>query len=134
MKIITKREETGKLRVVTMPEGASLTQEQFKDDCDANKIINKYKKTRQITHLRASQGVYADLSELEDYQTMLGHVQKAEMAMMALPPALRNKFNGNPADMIAYLQDPANYEESVALGLREKPTAAPAAPTPDPKS
>lgn len=126
MKIISKR-ANGKRRVQTIFEGPSLTQQQFKDDCDVNFIMDKYMKTG-VWPATDKKGMYADVSEIGDYQSMLEQVKLADEAMMTLPPELRNRFGGDPGAFIAYLQDPANYEESVKLGLREE-----GAPVPKPK-
>ena len=35
--------------------GESLTQQQFKEECDVNHILAKYRKTNMITHLNKHQ-------------------------------------------------------------------------------
>ena len=39
---------------------------------------------------------------------------------MDLPAKIRQRFNNNPAELIAFLQNSDNIEEAVELGLMEK--------------
>ena len=39
-----------------------MTDQQFKDDCDVNFIVDKFTKTGHLTHLAKFQGMYADVS------------------------------------------------------------------------
>ena len=127
MKVIHK-EKTGRVRVSTVNDAPSLTQQQFKDQCDVNKIIAKYKTTGEWTHLTKKGGVYADVSSIKDYHQSLQKVLDANNAFAALPAQIRNRFQNDPAQLLAFLQDPKNHAEGVELGLFEKPK--PPAPAP----
>lgn len=125
MKKITN--QNGRIRVQTINEEPTRTQQHYKDQCDVNNIIAKYKKTGVITHLARSQGVYADVSQITDYQTSLQKVMDAQNAFSTLPSELRLRFNNDPQQLLAFLQDPKNYDEGVTLGLYEQKTE----PTPE---
>jgi len=127
MKVVTKRPD-GSKRVQTINEEPTLTQQQFKDEVNINNIVKKYKKTGQWTHLHGKTGTFADFSELPSYQDALHTVMKADESFMQLPSTLRTKFNNNPQELITYLSDPKNIEESIQLGLRQKPTPTPTTP------
>ena len=58
MKVIEKR-KNGSIRVYTVNNEPSMTDQQFKDDCDVNFIVNKFTKTGHLTHLAKFQGMYA---------------------------------------------------------------------------
>lgn len=118
---ITVNKETGRVHVETVNKEPSMTQQQFKEECDINNIMKKYSTTGEFTHLTRKGGQYADFSEITDYQTMLDTVRYAEEAFASLPAEVRKKFSNNPGDLIAYLQDPNNREEAITLGLVEKP-------------
>ena len=49
MKVIEKR-KNGSIRVYTVNNEPSMTDQQFKDDCDVNSIVNKFTKTGHLTH------------------------------------------------------------------------------------
>jgi phage internal scaffolding protein len=120
MQKITVR-ENGTTKVVTINNQPSLAQQQFKDECDVNKIMKKYEQTGQIYHLNKKQGVYADLSTINNYQEMLHDIQKAEEAFDSLPAEVRYKFRNDPSQLITFLADPQNKEEAIKIGLIEKP-------------
>lgn len=117
--IISIHKETGRVHVATINKDPSLTQQQFKDECDINNIIKKYETTGEFTHLTRKQGQYADFSNITDYQTMLETVKYADEAFAALPAQMRLRFKNNPGDLLNFLQDKNNYDEAVKLGLIE---------------
>lgn len=104
-----------------VPKGTSLTQQQFKEECDVNNILAKYKKTGMISHINKHQGNFGDFSSVEDYQTSLDKLTTAQDSFNHLPSELRNRFENDPAKLIEFLQSKENYEESIKLGLRKKP-------------
>lgn len=94
----------------------SLTKQSDKDKCDINKIIAKYEKTGMLP-INKNQALYADFSELPDYNEALNIVIKAEQQFMELPASIRDKFNNSPEQMLEFMSDEKNYDEAVSLGL-----------------
>ena len=97
-----------------------MTQQQFKEECDVNNILAKYRKTGLVTHLSKHQGKFGDFSSLEDYQTSIGKIQEAQQSFLQLPSELRSKFENDPAKLIEFLSDANNDEEAVKYGLKVK--------------
>jgi len=112
----------GSLRIQSIQTKPGRTQRAFKDETDVNKIIAKYKKTGQWTHVTNKTGTYADMTEIGDYQAALQTTINAEMAFMKLPSEVRAKFENNPGQLIEFLKDEKNNEEAIRMGLRNKPT------------
>lgn len=114
------------------------TQQSFKAECDINNILKKYQKTGAITHVNNHGDRYADLTAT-DYHAALNQQIKAQNMFNELPSSLRNKFNGDPAQFLAFVQDETNKAEMAELGLLKKgvditpaePAVAPE-PTPEP--
>jgi len=106
-------------RVSTVNNTPTRTQQQFRDQVDVNNIIAKYKKTGEWQHLTHRQGVYADVSNITDYQTSLNKVIRANAAFASLPAQIRLRFENDPSKLLAFMQDPQNYDEGVKLGLIE---------------
>ncbi len=102
----------------TKQEGESLTQQQFKAECDVNNILAKYKRTGMLTHIHKHQGNFGDFSSIEDYQTSLGKLMQAQQNFESLPSELRAKFENDPAKLISFLSDEKNNAEAVKLGLK----------------
>lgn len=114
----------------------SMTKQEFLPDCDINNILAEFKVTGQIRHLaaNAAAGVYADLSSVPDFQTALNTVAAGEAAFATLPSKLRARFENDPAQFLAFMEDPANQDEIIKLGLAidTRPPAPPEPPTPPP--
>lgn len=103
----------------------------FREECDVNVILQRFMKTGDIK-FKQNPGVYADVSEITDLQGALNQISQANEAFDALPADLRYKFGNSPVEMINFLQDPSNYEESVKLGLRVRPETGPGSARPEP--
>lgn len=119
--------EGDRVRVQQISTKPSRTQQQFKQQCDVNHIIAKYKKTGEFVHVTRKQGVYADISGITDYATSLQKVMDANAAFSTLPSAVRLRFNNDPSKLLAFMQNPNNYDEGVELGIFEK-KASPSTP------
>lgn len=119
--ITTYYRENGKLlrrSVETLHTEESLTQQQFKDECDINNIMAQALKGQQITHLNRSQGTYSEMTQYNfNYHEALTIVTKAEQAFDDLPSNLRERFENDPNKLIMFLEDPANREEAENLGI-----------------
>lgn len=114
-------EKNGRVRVGTKnPKPDQKAQQQFKDQCDVNLIVAKYKNTGEWLHLTKRQGVYADVSAITDYHESLQKVLDANAAFAALPASIRTRFDNDPAKLLAFMQDKENYAEGVKIGLFEK--------------
>lgn len=121
---------TGSLRIQTMNSEPSMTQQQFADDCDVNNILRKHGHDPvAFQALTRPGGVYADFSNITDYQAMLDTVMNAQDAFASLPAHLRSRFGNDPNQLLSFIQNPSNYDEGVSLGLLNSKTPNPAAST-----
>lgn len=124
------RLENGNVKVQTINNEPTKTQQQFKDQCDINLIMKKYRETGQISHLRNSQGQYLDVSELPSYQEALNTLITANNSFASLSSEVRKRFGNDPKNMIEFLSDPSNDPEAIKLGLKISPPST----TPNPNS
>lgn len=112
---------------------ATMTQQQFKKECDINNILKKYQKTGLIEHVQQFNGQYADLSEPCDYQTALNVVIEAQAAFDSLPSSIRKRFSNSPQEFLEFVNDPSNLEEGIKLGIYNAPQdPLPASPAAEP--
>lgn len=116
MKTITRR-PNGSTRVITKNSGKSMTDTQFKDDCDINVIIKRFGLHGPYPHQTKRPGVYTDASQVPDLFNATLMVQEAQESFQQLPAEAREKFKNDPREMYQWLQDPKNTEEAIKLGL-----------------
>jgi hypothetical protein len=115
-KVITVR-PNGSKRVSTFNLEPSLTDQQWKEDADPNNIIEKYKRTGQLTYVSQIQGKFADVSDVQSLHEGLITVQKAKDDFMNLSSEIRKRFNNSVIEMVQFLNDPKNKKEAIELGL-----------------
>ena len=103
--------------------GDGRTKQCFRSSCDINKMVAQYRKTGMFTNLNRRVPVFADVSECKSYQESLDVVIKAQDMFNSLPVLLRERFQNDPGEMVAFLQDEANLAEAIKLGLVVAPKA-----------
>nr|QJB19989.1 MAG: internal scaffolding protein [Microvirus sp.] len=94
----------------------SLAQQHMKDECDINVIVERFGVTGQLP-VRAIEPSYGDFSGVSDYHTALNKIKAAEAEFMALPAKLRAKFDHDPNALLNFLENEANRDEAIELGL-----------------
>lgn len=107
----------GTLDIGHINDDPSLTQQQFKDECDINNILRSYQETGTINHLNPRAGIFGDFSDVKDFKESLELVQYANEQFMQLPAKVRSRFQNNPAELVEFCNNPNNLEEAIQLGL-----------------
>lgn len=92
------------------------TKQSMKAECDINNILAKYQKTGAVSHLAKHGGSYGFAPAL-DFHSAVNLVQRAQGMFDDLPASLRRRFNNDPGEFLAFIQDPANTPEAIKLGL-----------------
>lgn len=95
----------------------SLTKQSFKKECDVNSVLERYKKTGSITHVRQGQGQYGDFTGHTDYQTSVNSVITAQETFMALPAVIRKRFGNDPSQLLEFLSHEENFDQAKQMGL-----------------
>lgn len=108
-------------RVRFFCEGQSLTKQSMKAECDINGIMKRFERTGLISHVVAREAYFANVSEVPDFAQAVAVVRDAENMFMSLPAKLRARFDNDAAKYVQFCGDPANYQEMMDLGLRDKP-------------
>lgn len=113
----------------------SMTKQSFKAECDINNIIKSFSQTGMINHISQRRAQYVDLPDSVDFQEAIATVELARTAFMTLPSKVRDRFQNDPEQFLAFLHDPKNEDEARALGLlNPKPAPPPGAPGTPPNS
>jgi len=110
----------GTVKIETINELPSRTKKGMREMVNVNAILRKYRQTGILTHVSSKDGTYGDFSEIKDFAGALNTVIKAKEQFELLPAEVRSRFGNNPQELIKFLQDPKNVDESVKLGLRVK--------------
>ncbi len=93
------------------------TRQSFKDECDINKLMSKYQKTGAITHFAKHAPRYGFAAGV-DFEEAMTIVAEGDSMFEDLPASLRKRFV-TPGGFLDFVQDEANAEEMITLGLRD---------------
>lgn len=97
------------------------TKQSFKDECDINSIMGRYARTGELTHIQQNIARYGDFSNANDYHQALLDIEEAQRQFMELPAAIRARVHHDPGEFLTFVDDPANYEECVKMGIIPDP-------------
>ena len=103
----------------------SRVHQSFKSEADINNIIRKHRTTGVVDYVNRSLPSYSDVSSFTDYHSSLQVVSRAEDAFFKLPAKVREEFSNSPGYLLAFLENPANRDRAIDLGLIEKPVVPP---------
>lgn len=104
----------------------SLVQQAPSVDADINVIVKRFGISERMPVVPADPRFYGDLGDVPDLGTALRRVNEARDRFMALPVDLRNRFQNSPAVLWDFVNNPANAEEAVRLGLLRRLEEGPA--------
>ncbi|AYP28829.1 MAG: minor capsid protein [Microviridae sp.] len=99
--------------------GEVITQQHFAVDCDLNNMVKRFG-IKGVPVMPIDPSSYGDFSGAPDLREALEIIRDAREQFEALPAVMRRRFDNNPAELYAFLQDPQNVEEAITLGLLTK--------------
>jgi Chlamydia-phage Chp2 scaffold (Chlamy_scaf). len=105
---------------VTCPPEEDMTQQQFAEEVDINTIVRRFGLDGTMPET-LDMPVTGDFTTVVDFQTAMQLTTQADQAFMTLPAPMRKRFNHNPGELMAFLDDDTNRDEAIALGLVNKP-------------
>lgn len=110
----------------------TLTQQQFLEESNINTIAERFGLTGMLpVNQRAPQ--YGDFCGVNDFQSAMNAIRRAEESFMAMPALVRERFGHDPQQFLAFCEDPNNLEEARKLGLvTGGPRIPPQEPAPAP--
>lgn len=108
--------------VAQISDEPSLTKQSFAADADINTIMERYAKTGYLVdplNPSTRKPQFDDFSSVPDFQEAQEIVARSCEMFDDLPSKLRDRFNNDPLDLLAFMSDPANHEEAIKLGIVE---------------
>nr|AVQ10249.1 portal protein [Gokushovirinae environmental samples] len=116
------------IRVQADIHGASMTRQEFTDECDVNAIMRRYEASGIWPFQpQGVEPVYVDFYGMPDLQGAMASMIQAEEAFMRLPALVRKEFDNDAMRFVEYAQDGNNVDK-----LREWGLAEPKKPEPSP--
>lgn len=115
-------------------ERSGKTKQSFKDECDINFILSRFRRTRVIDWVSKNPPRYGDATGY-DFQKAMDTVVKGREAFAGLPSHIRSRFANDPAQFLDFVHDEANADEMRKMGLlgpKEEPATVPATPVAPP--
>lgn len=97
-------------------EGPGRTKQSFKAESDINNIMARYLKTGVLEFTQKNEPRYGDVTGFE-YQSAMQIVANAKSMFNELPAELRRRFQNEPAQLLAFVQNEANRVEAEEMGL-----------------
>jgi len=94
----------------------SLAQQNSKDEADINTIVKRFNLTGELPS-GVSVPKYADFDDVVDYHSALNMVIAADHAFMALPAAIRARFDNDAGAFVDFVSDPSNAAAVAEMGL-----------------
>jgi len=94
----------------------SMTKQEFTKSCDPNYIVDLVLRGKDVEF--KGNAFYGDFSDLPtDYHTALNIVTQANQSFMQLPADMRSKFDNDPGQFLEFVNDPANAQALIDMGL-----------------
>lgn len=93
------------------------TKQSDAEACDINKIMAKYHRTGQLTHISETSPDYGDFSNAVEYQEAKNRMIFADQAFANLSSEVRQRMGQDPGVFLDFMADEANEDEAIALGL-----------------
>lgn len=108
----------------------SMTHQEFQDECDINRIMDRYMRTGVLSDPMSMRKpmTYGDFSDLGDYQSNMNKVVEAREVFDRLPAKVRERFGNSPAALLSFVMDENNRDEAISLGIlqgKESVTSTP---------
>jgi len=95
------------------------THQEFKEQCDINTIVRRWRNTGELPHLNTAKPWYGDFTAASDYQDARNRIDAAESAFMELPSSVRSACDNDPAKLIELAYgDPSGRKTLEDAGLQ----------------
>lgn len=100
----------------------SLTQQQFKDECEIESLLKAHNLSQVmgIMNNHGQQPLYGDVSDIPDFHDAQNHVARATEYFEGLPSDVRSRFNNSLSEFLTTLNNPDAREALTEMGVLKK--------------
>lgn len=97
----------------------SLTQQQFKDECEIESLLKAHNLSQVmgIVNNHGQQPLYGDVSDIPDFHDAQNHVARATEYFEGLPSDVRSRFNNSLSEFLTTLNNPDAREALTEMGV-----------------
>lgn len=97
----------------------SLTQQQFKDECEIESLLKAHNLSQVmgIVNNHGQQPLYGDVSDIPDFHDAQNHVARATEYFEGLPSDVRSRFNNSLSEFLTTLNNPNAREALTEMGV-----------------
>ncbi len=111
---VKDREKNPRLKLVFKDK--TRTKQEMKDECDINAILKRHGITNVMVQGIQQAREYGIATSMTYKESM--DIYTSALTMFAnLPSAIRKRFNADPGEYLAFIEDPENRREAAELGL-----------------
>ena len=108
----------------------SLAIQSAEEESNINTIVRRFGLTGELPNdLRMPQS--GDFTGLPDFHAAMNLVRQAQEEFVRVPAEIRARFANDPARFMAFVEDEANYDEALKLGLVNARPVVPPSGTPE---
>lgn len=104
------------------PLEEDVTKQEFKDDADINKILERVLRGEYVPIERGSSGDFSRFPS--DFREIAETTRRADLEFRALPSRVRKRFGNDPLQLLEFIQNPENADEARQLGILPKRSGA----------
>lgn len=103
----------------------SLTRQDAADECDVNKIMERFQATGYLPNVPGDPFYYDFTTLPTDMMDAMSIMGRATEAFMTLPATVRKQFDNDPAQFVNFASDEANLDQMRVWGLAPPSEKAP---------
>lgn len=108
----------------------SLAIQSAEEESNINTIVRRFGLTGELpNNIRMPQS--GDFTGIGDFHSAMNLVRSAQEEFLRVPAEVRARFNNDPARLISFIEDGANYDEALKLGLVNARPVVPPSGTPE---
>ncbi len=120
MKFKTEKRKNGTTRYMSIPHGASKTDQSDKNMVNINTIMANYAKTGLLPQFPEKIAQYVDTTQIPSYMEAQEQIRHASELFNQLPSKIRKDMDNNPANLETYITNPENQDLLFKYGIIEK--------------
>lgn len=138
--IVRRERENGTFSCSRVLDPTVVTEQANKDIVDIKRMMKKYRKTGMLKQ-RVDECSYGDYTNAVDFHEAHNRLIAAQNDFKKVPAKIRKRFDNDIGKLLDFIQDEANAQECVDLGLRpisvlkvpEVPEGGESPPDPEPE-